>query len=181
MAATQTAPTQSTVVAGQSSALTPHTVLVCQNLEKYYGTRGNITKALDGINLSVARGEFIAIMGPSGSGKTTLLNCISTIDQVSAGHIFIDDQELSRLRGSERPAPVAAEDVRLEKPSAKEQVAADKATAEKAAASKPAAKPASKSSTQATANKAAKGFGMQLGRMGKMFSDFKDEFDKASK
>ena len=104
MAATQTAPVQSTVVAGQSSALTPHTVLVCQNLEKYYGTRGNITKALDGINLSVARGEFIAIMGPSGSGKTTLLNCISTIDQASAGHIFIDDQELSSLRGAELSA-----------------------------------------------------------------------------
>ena len=87
---------------------------------------------------------------------------------------------------SERPAPVAAEDVRLEKPSTEEQTAADKAAAEKAAsdktaASKPTAKPASKSSTQATANKAAKGFGMQLGRMGKMFSDFKDEFDKASK
>jgi ABC transporter related len=104
MAATQVTPTQPTVVAGQSSALTPHTVLVCQNLEKYYGTRGNVTKALDGINLSVARGEFIAIMGPSGSGKTTLLNCISTIDQASAGHIFIDDQELSRLRGAELSA-----------------------------------------------------------------------------
>ena len=83
---------------------------------------------------------------------------------------------------SERPAPVAAEDVRLEKPSAEEQTAAaEKAASDKAAASKPTAKPASKSSTQATANKAAKGFGMQLGRMGKMFSDFKDEFDKASK
>ena len=104
MAAIQSVPTQPTVVAGQSSALTPHIVLVCQNLEKYYGTRGNITKALDGINLSVARGEFIAIMGPSGSGKTTLLNCISTIDQASAGHIFIDDQELSSLRGSELSA-----------------------------------------------------------------------------
>ena len=67
---------------------------------------------------------------------------------------------------SERPAPVAAE----------EQVVADKATA-----SKSDAKSASKSSAQATANKAAKGFGMQLGRMGKMFSSFKDEFDKASK
>ena len=77
---------------------------------------------------------------------------------------------------SERPAPIAAEDVRLEKPSAEEQAAADKS-----AASKPAAKPTSKSSAQSTANKAAKGFGMQLGRMGKMFSDFKDEFDKASK
>ena len=50
MATAQVTPTQPTVVAGQSSALTPHTVLVCQNLEKYYGTRGNITKALDGIN-----------------------------------------------------------------------------------------------------------------------------------
>ncbi|MBS5329023.1 MAG: hypothetical protein KHX99_07560, partial [Atopobium sp.] len=82
---------------------------------------------------------------------------------------------------SERPAPVAAEDVRLEKPSVEEQAAADKSVTDKSAASKPTAKPASKSSTQATANKAAKGFGMQLGRMGKMFSDFKDEFDKASK
>ena len=62
-----------------------------------------------------------------------------------------------------------------------EQAAADKSVTDKSAASKPTAKPASKSSTQATANKAAKGFGMQLGRMGKMFSDFKDEFDKASK
>ena len=86
---------------------------------------------------------------------------------------------------SERPAPVAAEDVRLEKPSVEEQTAADKsaekAASDKVAASKSGAKPASKSSAQTTANKAAKGFGMQLGRMGKMFSDFKDEFDKASK
>ena len=77
---------------------------------------------------------------------------------------------------SERPAPVAAEGVQLEKLSSEEQAAADKAAA------KPAAKPAAtKSTTKATANKAAKSFGMQLGRMGKMFSDFKDEFDKASK
>ena len=82
---------------------------------------------------------------------------------------------------SERPAPVAAEDVRLEKPSAEEQTAAEKAASDKAIASKSTAKPASKLSTQATANKAAKSFGMQLGRMGKMFSGFKDEFDKASK
>lgn len=79
---------------------------------------------------------------------------------------------------SERPAPVAAEDVRLEKPSAEEQAVASKPAAPVA---KPTAKSASKSSAQSTANKAAKGFGMQLGRMGKMFSDFKDEFDKASK
>lgn len=81
----------------------------------------------------------------------------------------------------ERPAPVAAEDVRLEQPLAEEQAAADKSTACKPATSKSADKPASKPSSQAAANKAAKDFGMQLGRMGKMFSDFKDEFDKASK
>ena len=77
---------------------------------------------------------------------------------------------------SERPAPVAAEDVQLEKLSLEEQVAVDKPAAK--AAAKPAA---TKSTTKTTANKAAKSFGMQLGRMGKMFSDFKDEFDKASK
>ena len=80
---------------------------------------------------------------------------------------------------SERPAPVAAEDVHLEKPSLEEQAADVAATDESAAST--AKKSASKSSSQAAANKAAKGFGMQLGRMGKMFSDFKDEFDKASK
>lgn len=82
---------------------------------------------------------------------------------------------------SERPAPVAAEDVRLEQPAPEKQDTADAAATDKTAASKSADKSASKSSTQAAANKAAKGFGMQLGRMGKMFSDFKDEFDKASK
>ena len=78
---------------------------------------------------------------------------------------------------SERPAPVAAEGVQLEKLSPEEQVAADKAAAKKSVA-KPAA---TKSTTKTTANKTAKSFGMQLGRMGKMFSGFKDEFDKASK
>ena len=108
-----------------------------------------------------------------------------------AKHAIEDATEPDAEDDSERPDPVAAEDVRLEKPSAEEQSAADKAAADKSAtekaatdktaASKSDAKPASKSSAKATANKAAKGFGMQLGRMGKMFSDFKDEFDKASK
>ena len=78
---------------------------------------------------------------------------------------------------SERPAPVAAEGVQLEKLSPEEQAAADKAAAKKSVA-KPAA---TKSTTKTTANKAAKSFGKQLGRMGKMFSSFKDEFDEASK
>lgn len=72
-------------------------VLECQSLEKYYG-RGTITKALNGISFSVAPQEFIAIMGPSGSGKTTLLNCISTIDQVTAGKILIDGEDITRMR-----------------------------------------------------------------------------------
>lgn len=81
---------------------------------------------------------------------------------------------------SERPAPVAAEDVRLEQPAPEKQTTKDEAATDKSAAST-AKKSTSKPSSQAAANKAAKGFGMQLGRMGKMFSDFKDEFDKASK
>lgn len=62
-------------------------VLRVSNIEKYYGRKGNITKALENISFSVEEGEFIGVMGASGSGKTTLLNCISTIDKVTSGHI----------------------------------------------------------------------------------------------
>ena len=55
-------------------------MLQVQAIEKYYGSRNNVTKALDRVSFDVAEGEFIAIMGASGSGKTTLLNCISTIE-----------------------------------------------------------------------------------------------------
>ena len=65
-------------------------MLQVRNIEKYYGTGGNVTKALDRVSFTVERGEFIAIMGASGSGKTTLLNCIATIDTVSAGDILLD-------------------------------------------------------------------------------------------
>ena len=58
-------------------------------IEKYYGTRNNLKKALDRVSLSVNSGDFFSIMGASGSGKTTLLNCISTIDSVSSGHIYL--------------------------------------------------------------------------------------------
>ena len=56
-------------------------ILDVQNVEKYYGSKSSLTKALDHISFSVAEGEFTAIMGASGSGKTTLLNCIGTIDR----------------------------------------------------------------------------------------------------
>lgn len=74
-------------------------VLQVENIEKYYGSKGSITKAVDRISFEVEPGEFIGIMGASGSGKTTLLNCISTIDKVTAGHIHIDGMDVTKLRG----------------------------------------------------------------------------------
>lgn len=76
-------------------------MLQVRNIEKYYGSRNNVTKALDRISFDVADGEFIAIMGASGSGKTTLLNCISTIDTVSAGDILLDGESIAQLPSGE--------------------------------------------------------------------------------
>lgn len=69
------------------------TILELQQIQKYYGNEGNITKAINDISFTVEEGEFLGIMGTSGSGKTTLLNCISTIDTVSAGHIYLYGQQ----------------------------------------------------------------------------------------
>ena len=74
-------------------------ILKVKNVEKYYGSKNNITKALDDISFTIDKGEFIGIMGPSGSGKTTLLNCISTIDKVTTGTIDIEDCDITRLKG----------------------------------------------------------------------------------
>ena len=76
-------------------------MLQVRNIEKYYGNKNNVTKALDRVSFDVADGEFIAIMGASGSGKTTLLNCISTIDTVSAGGILLDGENIADLPSSE--------------------------------------------------------------------------------
>ena len=73
-------------------------ILRISNIEKYYGNGGNLTKALSDVSFQVHEGEFIGIMGASGSGKTTLLNCISTIDTVSAGHIFLDGTDVTEIR-----------------------------------------------------------------------------------
>ena len=75
--------------------------LKVENLKKYYGTKNNITKAVNDLSLEVEEGEFVAIMGASGSGKTTLLNCISTIDEVTSGHIFIDEKDITELKEKE--------------------------------------------------------------------------------
>ena len=72
-------------------------MLQVRNIEKYYGSKNNVTKALDRVSFEVDDGEFIAIMGASGSGKTTLLNCISTIDTVSAGDILLDGESIAAL------------------------------------------------------------------------------------
>lgn len=73
-------------------------LLTIDNIQKYYGARSSLTKALDGLSFSVAKQEFVAIMGASGSGKTTLLNCISTIDRVTAGHIYLGDIDITKLK-----------------------------------------------------------------------------------
>lgn len=75
--------------------------LEIKNLKKYYGTKNNITKAVNDLSLEVETGEFVAIMGASGSGKTTLLNCISTIDEVTSGHIVIDGKDITELKEKE--------------------------------------------------------------------------------
>lgn len=73
-------------------------ILNVDNIEKYYGNKGNIVKAIDNISFSVKKGEFVGIMGPSGSGKTTMLNCISTIDTVTTGKIMINNIDITRLK-----------------------------------------------------------------------------------
>lgn len=75
-------------------------ILEVKNIEKYYGNKSNLTKAIDNINFDVNKGEFVGIMGASGSGKTTLLNCISTIDRVTAGHIIINGEDITKLKGN---------------------------------------------------------------------------------
>ena len=76
-------------------------ILKIDKIEKYYGNKSNLTKAIDDISFSVNKGEFVAIMGASGSGKTTLLNCISTIDKVTSGHIYVAGDDITKLKGNE--------------------------------------------------------------------------------
>ena len=71
-------------------------IRIC-DVEKYYGNGSNVTKAVDRVSFHVEQGEFVGVMGASGSGKTTLLNMLSTIDRVTAGHIFYGDTDITEL------------------------------------------------------------------------------------
>ena len=76
-------------------------ILKIDKIEKYYGNRSSLTKAIDNISFDCESGEYIAIMGSSGSGKTTLLNCISTIDKVTSGHIYVSGNDITKLKGND--------------------------------------------------------------------------------
>ena len=77
------------------------TILQVKQIEKIYGNKGSITRAIEDISFEVKKGEFVGIMGPSGSGKTTLLNCISTIDTVTSGHILIGKDDITKMKSSQ--------------------------------------------------------------------------------
>ena len=73
-------------------------ILQMTELKKYYGAKPNITRALDGVTLSIEKGEFVAIVGTSGSGKSTLLNMIGGLDVPTSGKVIVDGRELSTLK-----------------------------------------------------------------------------------
>lgn len=73
-------------------------ILRIEHIKKVYGNQGSITNAINDLSFSITKGEFVGIMGASGSGKTTLLNCISTIDNVSSGHIYLNNIDITTLK-----------------------------------------------------------------------------------
>lgn len=82
----------------QAAPGAPAPLLSVRRIEKVYGNRDSVTRALAGVSFDVMPGEFVGIMGPSGSGKTTLLNCVATIDTVTSGHILVDGRDITALR-----------------------------------------------------------------------------------
>jgi putative ABC transport system ATP-binding protein len=77
-------------------------ILTAEGVRKVYRSAGDEVVALRGLDLSVAQGEFLAVMGPSGSGKTTLLNCLSGLDEIDAGRVVVDGKSIHELRDVER-------------------------------------------------------------------------------
>lgn len=73
-------------------------VLRTENLKKYYGTGEGLVRALDGIDLTVERGEFLAVVGTSGSGKSTLLHMLGGLDRPTSGKVYVDGKDISGLK-----------------------------------------------------------------------------------
>lgn len=73
-------------------------VLEVNHVEKVYGSRNNVTRALADVSFAVDKGEFVGIMGASGSGKSTLLNCVSTIDTVTSGSVVVNGADVTRMK-----------------------------------------------------------------------------------
>ena len=84
--------------AGGAAARAGVPVLEVNHVEKVYGSRNNVTRALADVSFAVDKGEFVGIMGASGSGKSTLLNCVSTIDTVTSGNVVINDADVTRMK-----------------------------------------------------------------------------------
>lgn len=76
-------------------------ILKTSNLKKYYGSNDTLVKALDGVDLSVERGEFVAVVGTSGSGKSTLLHMLGGLDRPTSGKVEVDGKDISRLKDEE--------------------------------------------------------------------------------
>ncbi len=77
-------------------------VLVAEKVRKIYRTAAGEVEALRGLDLTVAEGEFVAVMGPSGCGKTTLLNCLSGLDDIDGGSVTLDGKRLHEMSDAER-------------------------------------------------------------------------------
>ena len=73
-----------------------------KELWKVYETGSNVVQALRGVDLSINKGEMVAIMGPSGCGKTTLLNCVSSLDEFTTGEVLVDGRKMSEMSDKER-------------------------------------------------------------------------------